>query len=574
MTEVEPTAQGSLEATPLGHLLVYSLDRLLTGTLVLEESTGRRHAIYFDGGGPAKAKLQEPNLFLGQVVIEQTAISEAVYARTLAVATERGVLHGQVLLEEGALDEHTLREGLREQLSRQVLWMFGLPPDTLFGYYDHLNFLERWGGEGVRARPLALIWRGVREHVRVDHLDDVLGRFGDQSILLHLDAPVRRFRFEPREQAIIDVLRAKPQPLRELLGRGLADEAYVRRLVYAMIITRQLETGIPGVEPIGVDEAPSSSRMVVASPHPPRSTPVKRSFSPGGPASSPPEPRAAAVAAAPPRVENPELSAFKAEIRERAAHGGADYYELLGVLPDAIPSVIQASFFQLAKRWHPDRLSPELADVKDLATKVFARMSEAHQILSDPTRRKEYDELRKDGAGSAEEQEQVQRVIRAATAFQKAEVLMRRNNGLAALEEARKAVELDPSQADYIALLAWIESAQLNANLEDILARIEKALRLEPNNTRVRWYRGSLLKRLGKAGKAMGDFRFVVENDPRHVDAQREIRLYEMRKAEQRRTGQKTPSDRPSGQPASSSSLPPSSPKPTDGGRFGKWFKR
>ena len=70
MTEAAPTAQGSLEATPLGHLLVYGLDRLLTGTLVLEEPTGKKHAIYFDGGGPAKAKVQDPILFLGRVLVE------------------------------------------------------------------------------------------------------------------------------------------------------------------------------------------------------------------------------------------------------------------------------------------------------------------------------------------------------------------------------------------------------------------------------------------------------------------------------------------------------------------------
>ena len=568
MTEAAPTAQGSLEATPLGHLLVYGLDRMLTGTLVLEEPTGKRHAIYFDGGGPSKAKIQDPVLFLGRVLVEQKAISEEIYDHTLKLATEAGQLHGQVLLEQGHIDEHALREGLREQLSRQVLWMFSLPPDTLFGYYDRHNFLERWGGDGVRAKPLSLIWRGVREYAHAGHMAEVLQRFGDQLILLHVDAPIRRFRFDQREQSIIDVLRAKPQPLSELLGRGLADPAYVRRLVYAMLITRQLESGIPGVEPIGVDEAPSSSRIPVAAavPFPPSHAP-----SPAAPAarhpsgsmsSQPPAP------SPPPKpVESPEQAAFKAEIRERAADGNADYYELLGVAADAIPSVIQAAFFQLAKKWHPDRLGPDLADVRDLATKVFARMSEAHQILADATRRKEYDELRKDGGGSAEEQEQVQRVLRAATAFQKAEVLMKRNNALGALEEARKAVELDPSQADYIALLAWVESTQLNANLEEILARIEKAQRLEPNNTRIRWYRGSILKRLGKNGKAVGDFRFIVENDPRHLDAQREIRLYEMRKAEQRRTGQKSPSDRPS-------TATPASVKPPDKGGFGKWFKR
>ncbi|HEY0468290.1 MAG TPA: DnaJ domain-containing protein, partial [Polyangiaceae bacterium] len=442
--------------------------------------------------------------------------------------------------------------------------MFALPPDTLFGYYDRQNFLERWGGDGVRAKPLALIWRGVREYVHAGHMAEVLDRFGDQLILLHIDAPIRRFRFDPREQSIIDVLRAKPQPLSELLARGLADPAYVRRLLYAMLITRQLESGIPGVEPIGVDEAASSSRMPVA---PALPLPPRASRTPSGEGSSQPP---AHVPQKP--VDSPELAAFKAEIRERVAHGSADYYELLGVAPDAIPSVIQAAFFQLAKKWHPDRLGPDLADVRELATKVFSRMSEAHQILSDPARRKEYDELRKDGAGGAEEQEQVQRVLRAATAFQKAEVLMKRNNNGAALEEARKAVELDPSQADYIALLAWLESTQLNANMDEILARIEKAQRLEPNNTRIRWYRGSILKRMGKNGKAIGDFRFIVENDPRHLDAQREIRLYEMRKAEQRRTGQKSPSDRPSAQ-AGRPSGAPASAKPSDSGtssRFGK----
>jgi curved DNA-binding protein CbpA len=555
-----------LEATPLGHLLVYGLDRVLTGTLVLEESNGKRHAIYFEDGGPSKAKIQDQVLFLGRVLVEQKAITEDVYERTLLQATERGQLHGQLLLEQGQLDEHALREGLREQLSRQVLWLFSLPPDTLFGYYDRLNFLEHWGGHGVRAKPLALIWRGVREYVHAGHMEEVLGRFGEQLILLHVDAPIRRFHFDRREQSIIDVLRAKPQPLAELIARGLADPAYVRRLVYAMLITRQLESGLPGVEPIGVDEAPSSTRLPVAPslPLPPR-TPHQPSAT-GGP--HPPLP-----ASAPKPSESPEVAAFRAEISERAGQGGADYYELLGVAPDALPAVIQAAFFQLAKKWHPDRVPPELSDVRDLSNKVFARMSEAHQILLDPARRKEYDELRKGGAGSAEEQEQVQRVLRAATAFQKAEVLMKRNNHAAALDEARKALESDPSQADYIALLAWLESTQLNANLEEILARIEKAQRLEPNNTRIRWYRGSLLKRMGKNGKAIGDFRFIVDNDPRHLDAQREIRLYEMRKAEQRRTGQKSPSDRPSAAPGRQSGEQPSI-KPPDGGRFGKWFKR
>ncbi len=150
MTEVAPTAQGSLEATPLGHLLVYSLDRMLTGTLVLEESSGNRHAIYFDEGGPSKAKIQDPVLFwagFGRAKGDQRRgirahLGPSDRARSTARSSPAGARH---------IDEHALREGLREQLSRQVLWMFGLPKDTLFGYYDRLNFLG--AGEARACEP-------------------------------------------------------------------------------------------------------------------------------------------------------------------------------------------------------------------------------------------------------------------------------------------------------------------------------------------------------------------------------------------------------------------------------------
>ena len=38
MSQPAPTASGTLAATPLGHLLIYALDRHLTGTIVFEVS--------------------------------------------------------------------------------------------------------------------------------------------------------------------------------------------------------------------------------------------------------------------------------------------------------------------------------------------------------------------------------------------------------------------------------------------------------------------------------------------------------------------------------------------------------
>lgn len=62
------------------------------------------------------------------------------------------------------------------------------------------------------------------------------------------------------------------------------------------------------------------------------------------------------------------------------------YYEILGVDPGATPEQIKKSYRQLAMKWHPDQNAnnPE-------ATEKFKQISEAHDVLSDPKKRAEYD---------------------------------------------------------------------------------------------------------------------------------------------------------------------------------------
>lgn len=570
-----PTATGSLEITPFGHLLVYALDHLLTGTLVLEEQDGSKHAVLFSDGAPAKVKTARPVVYLGQILVERGLVSADVCDRTRELAAAQRRLHGEVLRAEGAIDAQSLRVALREQLVRKVLWLFRLPPSTVYGYYDRIDFLERWGGsEGVRVKPLELIWRGVREFAPPAEVEARVARLGTTPIKLHIDAPIKRFHFEPREQAVIDVLRAKPQPLYELLARGLGTEQEVKRLIYGLIITRQLETGIPGVEPVGVDEAPSSSRIPVA-PYTAQAPAGPAIFSPplaaGRPSETMQAPQPAQPVARQPApqqaaqgAENPEVRELRQELERLAEAQGLSHYEVLGVEPNATTEVIQAAFFALAKKWHPDRLAPELASLRELATRVFARMTEANQVLTDPARRREYDEQRKHQP-SPDEVEQVQRVLRATTAYQKAEVLLKRNNLAGAEAEAKNAVDNDPTQADHVALYAWIQSLKPNAPLEECLRALDRAVQMEQNNLRVRWYRGQLLKRMSKENRAIQDFRFIVEKDPRHLDAQREIRLYEMRRSNPSTGGDKRQADKRQSD---------SQPKPAEGGLLGRLFKK
>jgi molecular chaperone DnaJ len=66
-----------------------------------------------------------------------------------------------------------------------------------------------------------------------------------------------------------------------------------------------------------------------------------------------------------------------------------DYYAALGVSKDADAAAIKKSYRKLARELHPDK-NPD--DAK--AEARFKDVSEAYDVLSDDTRRKEYDEMR------------------------------------------------------------------------------------------------------------------------------------------------------------------------------------
>jgi molecular chaperone DnaJ len=70
-----------------------------------------------------------------------------------------------------------------------------------------------------------------------------------------------------------------------------------------------------------------------------------------------------------------------------------DYYQILGVPETATVDEIKRAFRRLAKQHHPDRNpgNPQAAE-------RFKEINEAHDVLSDAAKRKQYDQLRKYGA--------------------------------------------------------------------------------------------------------------------------------------------------------------------------------
>ncbi|MDO4473569.1 MAG: DnaJ domain-containing protein, partial [Eubacteriales bacterium] len=65
-----------------------------------------------------------------------------------------------------------------------------------------------------------------------------------------------------------------------------------------------------------------------------------------------------------------------------------DYYEVLGVDRNADDATLKKAYRSVAKKYHPD-MNPGDAE----AEKKFKEASEAYAVLSDPDKRRQYDQF-------------------------------------------------------------------------------------------------------------------------------------------------------------------------------------
>jgi tetratricopeptide (TPR) repeat protein len=599
-----PTANGTLAKTPLVHLLLYMLDKKLSGTLELLAPDKRSASIIFVAGQPAKVRTSESVAFLGRVLHELGFVSEEQLTRSLAdLAKQKAVgrrLHGELLEGQGVIDEAQLQKGLNEQVVRKLSHAAAMPPDTAYGYFDGFDGLATWGGEpGAGVDPYGILWSMLREHPPWDHVQAALQKLGS-SVLRARGAEVPRLGLTGEEHKVVGLMRERPLAVADMARAAQLNERTGQLLAYLLLVAKQVD--VLAAEPRASSRPPAPGRRLSRPPTPfamrtPGAPEAARAATPTAAAARPSNPREIARPSTPmessgrtsslPQVRtsvppggrvsvlpvppglSPQLSERWKEISDRAGTiDRADYFSMLDIARNATTEEVESAYFALAKIWHPDRLPPELNPVRDACSRVFARMSEARATLTDAKQRERYMKLMADGSGSPEAQETVARVVDASTAFQKAEVCFKRSDLAQAETFCLRALELDDSQPDYHALLAWLlalkpENQGGDATLVSIRI-LDKAIKMSDRCEKGYFYRGMLYKRLGKHDMATRDFKQASELNPRNIDAAREVRLHTMR-------GGSSERERDSSPPPPRAGDKKAGDKP---GLFGRLFKK
>lgn len=196
---------------------------------------------------------------------------------------------------------------------------------------------------------------------------------------------------------------------------------------------------------------------------------------------------------------DPETAALRADIETLAAKlGKLDHYAVLGLDASANTAAIKKAYFKAAKRYHPDSLARKgLAGLEAKAARVFGRVSEAFEALTDPDKKAAYDR-----GVSGEPEIDTARLAQAETSYRKGEILIKMGNFQGALEYLQPAVDLWPDEPAYQSALGWALYKQLASDTVRARAHLERAHQQTPDDAITMFRFGMVLRALGETETA------------------------------------------------------------------------
>jgi len=455
----------------MNHIAIHLRDVFFgkkTGSLIFRRG-GIVKYFFFDQGSIIQVKTSQADERLGEILFKLEKLSKEDHAR-LDEFIEPNKNIGEVLKTQGVVSEEDLADALSHQIRESLL--------NVFGYFDaEIEFQPHEGFAGTKldtrvSVPL-LIEYGIRRmqpnpllQVFLARRTPVLGR-KTYAYLLTLE-----------EKDILDKIDGKDTA--EIILRTLtvpADQFWKSLFLFYCLGVVDLagEASAPDVAPDAKERLRAPSE---------------------------------AHADAPKQIA--EVLTFRDTLPSMTL------YQILDIPKTASDEDIKKAYFQMARRFHPDRFDRQIAaEFKAQIDEVFDGITNAYRVLSNRDSRRIYDAK----SGQVSTQEDVQESFRRADIkFRQGKTLHgqgRYDEAIAYLEEA---VRVRRDKGDYYLLLAMCESklpAYVRKAEEDFL----KAIQLEPWNPEGYVGLGLLYKGEGLRTKAIKQLEKALEADADHSSA-------------------------------------------------------
>jgi hypothetical protein len=480
-----PLRTGRLDSTPLPRLLLELAAAGHTGELAL--TRGRERArIAWLRGMPVACELEPAGPGLTELLVERGLLASADAERARAAHAARGGAEEVVLLGLGAVAPRDLVVARRDLVVRRLV---GLGRLEAGDFQVTREPAPPAASEALRVDPLPVVQRILAACWRPDRL------------LAELEPRLRLF---PRPAASFAALLARLDPEGGVDGLSLSLDG--ARSLWALVASTQ---ELPRLAALWVldacaalDWSETASAPAEAAPEPPprdEGPEIEIEVVGSAPARVAAAPSAVAQASRDEASEDARAAELRAEIAEkRRGLAELDHYGLLGIEPTAPAAALKRAYLKAAKRFHPDALSRlGLEDLKRDANELFAAITRAHEVLSDPERRREYD-----AALAGHGQIDADRVAQAESLYRKAELMMRAGQFAGALDLAQGAVTLWPEDAAYQGALGWCLYKKLPPDEARARTHLEKAVALDPQDAVAHLRLAIVLKSAGDADGA------------------------------------------------------------------------
>jgi len=449
-------------------------------TGILEVRSGENvKKVYIKNGDMIFAASNRDEDRLGDILLKERKINAEQFKRSVEEMKRANVRQGTALVRLGYLKPEELVRAVQHQVEEIIISLFAFEDGT----FEFANApLPANEVITLKLSVANIIYRGI---TRIDIPKIILLNLPPMDSILRLSAdPLNIFqniRLDMASKKILSLVDGKAA-LNYITFASNLDKFDALRIIYALLSTGIIEVVTEKVKEDDIQEVTAEEI-----------------------------------------IEESEIGADTEIVKMiedmYSKHKTLGYYGALGLNQYAAHSDIKRAYYAEAKKFHPDKhFYLQSEDLKNKLSDIFAYITEAFAVLSNPEKRREYDrQLANKGSKTLSNNEHAQ------MRFNEGKVEFAKNNINDALELFGQAVYLDSSKAIYHYHYG-MTLGKLNRFKEAVRA-IERAINIEGANADYLAEAGHLYLKLGFQSRAKSNFEEALEISPSHARAKEGMSL-------------------------------------------------